>query len=113
MNSKSESISMWLRHNDCIFGFVFFISFIAAYFILGISAAVKVLGIACLACGMIWIVKRSIPIGIEGRPPSFFLRGLPAVFAGIAMLLMGIVLLKYPVHAACLLGWANEKVCFY
>ena len=94
-----------------IAGLAFFGAFIAAQFLFGIAAAVKVLGAACVATGALWVFGRSVPVGIEGRPPSFSLRGWVAVFAGLAMASLGIGLMLYSHQSACLLGWAIAAEC--
>lgn len=94
-----------------IAGAVFFVSFIAADWLLGITSAVKVAGVACLVVGAVWLVERSVPVGIEDRPPSFFIRGLGALLAGLAMASLGVLLLLYPSQVACMLGWATGKEC--
>jgi len=102
---------MTREHLEKIAGGVFFVSFIAAHFLFGISAAVKVLGLACLVSGAIWSIGRSVPVGIESRPPSFFLRGRGALLAGLAMASFGVLLLLYSSRAACMLGWATGAAC--
>lgn len=57
-----------------ITGIVFLASFIAAQFLAGIVAALRVAGVACLVTALVWVIERSVPVGIEGRPPSFYLR---------------------------------------
>ena len=94
-----------------IVGVAFFVAFIAAQFLFGIAAAVKVLGVACVATGALWAVGRSVPVGIEGRPPSFFLRGWLAILAGVAMASLGIGLVLYSRQSACVLGWAAASAC--
>lgn len=89
-------------------GLAFFIATIAVDISLGINAAVKVVGAACVVIGIIWIGRRAIPIGIEGRAPSFYLRGRAAILSGIAMIAFGIALLLYSAQAAYLLGWAEQ-----
>ena len=64
---------MTREHLEQIAGGVFLMSFVAAHFLLNITVAVKVLVVACLVFGAIWSVGRSVPVGIEGRPRSFFL----------------------------------------
>jgi hypothetical protein len=94
-----------------IAGTTFFVAFIAAHFFLGIVAAVRVAGIACIVTGAVWAAGRSVPVGIENRPPSFFLRGAGAVLAGAVIAALGVVLMVYSHQAACVLGWVNETEC--
>lgn len=88
-------------------GLASFIAFIAADLLIGISAAVKVIGMACIVTGGIWIGRCSIPVGVEGRAPSFYLHGWAAIIIGIVMTAFGIALLFYSTQAAYLLGWAE------
>jgi hypothetical protein len=99
------------RSLEALTGGVVFVAFIAAHLLFGISAAVKVLGLGCAISGIVWAFGRSIPVGIEDRKPSFFIRGVGAVVAGLAMVGLGIFLLLYSGHAACLLGWAQGVAC--
>ena len=92
-------------------GAVVFIAFIAAHLMFGAKAAVKVLGVACVATGLLWMVRRSVPVGIEGRAPSFYLGGWGAILAGLAMLAVGVVMLTYAAVAVCLLGWGSAAEC--
>src|SRR5436190_24356446 len=46
-------------------------------------------GLAVMAVGVYWIVKRDVPIGIEGRPPSFHAKGRWAVVLGTAAIIVG------------------------
>jgi hypothetical protein len=92
-------------------GAVVFIAFIAAHLMFGAKTAVKVLGVACVATGLLWMFRRSIPVGIEGRAPSFYLGGWGAILAGLAMLAVGVVMLTYSAVAVCLLGWGSAAEC--
>jgi hypothetical protein len=92
-------------------GLAFFAAFIAAHFLFGIAAAVKVLGVTCIATGALWFIGRSVPVDVEARPPSFFLRGWVAIFAGLAMASLGIGLVLYSHQSACVLGWAIAAEC--
>ncbi len=92
-------------------GALFLVGFISAHLTFGIVAAVRVLGIACLVTGLVWCFDRSIPVGVEGKPPSFRLQGAGALIAGVAMAALGVVILMYSSQAACVLGWAGEEQC--
>lgn len=50
-----------------------------------------IFGIGFAAIGICWIIKREIPIGIEGRPPSFHARGIWAVTLGVLAVVFGLV----------------------
>lgn len=92
-------------------GAVFLIAVVASDFMFGITAAVKVVGVTCIATGILWMLRRSVPVGIENRPPSFYLGGLTALFAGMVMAAVGAFLLACSGLAICLFGWANNVEC--
>ena len=92
-------------------GVIAFIAFIGVHLLFDAKAAVKVAGVACLATGMLWMFRRSVPVGIEGRAPSFYLGGWTAVLAGLAIAAVGVGLLAFSALAACLLGWAPAGEC--
>ncbi len=92
-------------------GAAFFIAFVGAHLMFSAKAAVKVIGLACVATGILWMYRRSVPVGIEGRAPSFYLGGITALLAGLVMAVVGICLLAYSGLAACLLGWALDGEC--
>src|SRR5215467_12876748 len=87
------------------------VAFIVAQFLFGITSAVRVLGILCVVSGAYWVLRGSVPVGIEGRPPAFYLRGASALIAGMAMAALGFALFVYSKQAACLLGWASQSEC--
>jgi hypothetical protein len=92
---------------ESIVGAVLFVSAIAAHLLFGIHAFVRVVGVACILTGIYWSVERKIPVGIEGQPPAFHLKGLPAVVSGVLMMALGACLLFFAPVAACLLGWSH------
>lgn len=89
----------------------FFAAFIAAQFTFGIVAAVRVLDVACIVTAAVWFFGRSVPVGVEGRPPSFYLRRGVAVVAAVLMMVLGALLLLYSRQGACVLGWASRPEC--
>jgi hypothetical protein len=50
-----------------------------------------IFGIGLAAVGIYWIFRREVPVGIEGRPPSFHARGIWAVGLGILAIIWGLV----------------------
>ena len=107
-----KTMSSEKRHRiEWYVGLIFFIAFIGAHLLFSAKAAVKVAGVACVASGLLWMIRRSVPVGIEGRSPSFYLGGFAAFIAGAAMLVVGVALLVYSALATCLLGWASDGEC--
>ena len=48
-------------------------------------------GFGLAITGIVFIVKRSVPIGIEGQPPSFRAKGFLAIAIGVACMVVGLV----------------------
>ena len=96
---------------EMVVGTFFFVAFIGTDLLFGITAAVRVLGVACAVEGAICIIGRSIPVGFEGRPPSFFLVGAGAVIAGVVLVGLGVVLLLFPEQAGCFFSSASGTEC--
>lgn len=53
-------------------------------------------GMGVIAAGIYWIITRRVGIGIEGRPPAFFVRGNAAVLLGVIAVLIGTYILWNP-----------------
>ena len=48
-------------------------------------------GIGVICVGIYWIVRRNVPVGIEGYPSSFYVKGKGAVLLGIVAILVGLI----------------------
>ena len=93
-----------------IAGASFLVAFVAANVLFGMTAAVRVAGVACIWTGFVWFSERSIPICLDTRPHSiFYLRGTGAFIAAVAMATLGVTLLLHPQETACLLGLASGE----
>jgi hypothetical protein len=51
---------------------------------------IKYGGICAIVIGIVWIIKRNVPIGMEARPPSFYAKGKWAVILGILAIILGL-----------------------
>jgi hypothetical protein len=91
------------RHGTLI-GFALFIAAIAVHLLFGIHAFIRVVGVWCMFAGIYWSRKRSIPVGLEGRAPSFHLRGLAALAGGALMFAIGMVLVFFAPAVDCFFG---------
>jgi uncharacterized membrane protein YczE len=72
---------------------------------------VRVVALGLVLFGLHALYTRAIPVGWEGRPPSFHLRGLVAVLVGIVVLGIGIAMLVFAPAAACALSSAVSQLC--
>lgn len=111
MALKQKELSPWQKHFESAVSAIFFIAFVAAHLLFGISIAVKVLGASCVFMGAVLFIRRTVSFGIEGRPSSFIVRGMPAILCGVAMTVIGIAMWRYSLQVACMLNWASEKAC--
>jgi hypothetical protein len=91
-----------------IAGPALFISAIAAYWLLGPSATVRVVAVSLVLSGANTVFTREVPVGWEGRPPSFHLRGPVAFAIGAVAIAAGIAMVLFAPSVACAIGWARE-----
>jgi len=94
-----------------VVGFLFFAAFAVAELMISHVAAVKVAGVACAVCGINWMWTRSVGVGIEGREPSFYVRGVAAQLLGLLMLALGMWMLFQSARVACVFGWSTDPLC--
>ena len=66
------------------------------------------MGVVMLAHACTHMVTRSIPYGWEGREPSGYITGIPAVLLGLFMAIIGIAMLAVPDFMLVLFGWDIE-----
>lgn len=51
----------------------------------------QIWGFGVVIVGCVMIFSRNIPIGIEGRHPSFYVKGKLAVFIGVLVIAVGLI----------------------
>ena len=56
----------------------------------------RVGGILLAVTGAVWLVRRKIPVGIEGEPPALSIKGGLVVFLGTLLPLFGIACAVWP-----------------
>jgi len=54
-----------------------------------------VFGLGLIVVGALGIMKRDIPLGVEGKPPAYHVRGVWAVVLGIAVIAIGLVVVAW------------------
>lgn len=85
-----------------------FVAVVGAFFLFGTSAAVRTIGVVTLASGVFTMRARRLGIGIEGRPPSFYLRGGWALVIGFAIAIIGCVLVWFAPETVCFISKGEE-----
>ena len=100
-----------MRGFEKIAGYVGLAMVVGADQFFGITAAIRVAGICCMASGVHWMTMRSIPVGWEGQPPTRLMTGSAAIASGLAMLVVGVVLVVFSSEVACFLGWQEMSRC--
>lgn len=50
----------------------------------------QIWGFGVVIVGIVWILKKDIPVGIEGKGPSFYVKGKFAVGLGILTIMLGL-----------------------
>ena len=50
----------------------------------------QIWGSIVIIVGVVWILRKNVPAGIRGRPPSFYVKGKWAVFIGISAIILGL-----------------------
>jgi hypothetical protein len=51
----------------------------------------QIIGGILILVGIVWISKKSIPVGIEGRKPSFHIKGNSTIFIGTIVVILGLI----------------------
>ena len=75
-----------------------------AFATLGNIAAFRVVGVVIISHSAYVLVTRSVPVGIKGRPASFYLTGASAISVGILLGVVGVLLVLYPSEASRMLA---------
>lgn len=102
---------MMFERFEAVAGYSCLAATIVTSLLFNIGAAVRVAGVGVMLSGVIWILRQSVPIGIEGRPPSYYVVGIPAVLLGLVTAVLGLVLLVSPSTIICPLGWEDPSIC--
>ena len=84
------------------------IAVVGAFFLFGTTAAIRTIGVVTLATGLFAVLARRLSVGIEGRPPSFCMRGVWAVVRGIVIAALGCALFWFAPETVCFLAKDNE-----
>ena len=77
---------------------------IAIWFAFGDIALFRAVGILCVAHGLGHVFTKSVPVGIKGFKPTFYLTGHFAVLFGRGMLCIGLLITIFAKQVSCLLG---------
>lgn len=89
-----------------IAGSLVFVCAIAANFLLGVHASVRLVVFSCMIGGVHALLTRKVPVAWKGQSPSTHLRGTAAVIFGLFLSGVGVLMVFFASLATCLLGWA-------
>lgn len=51
-------------------------------------------GVGVVLVGVVWICKRKVGVGIEGRKPAFYVTGPAAIFLGAIAIPIGLYVIR-------------------
>lgn len=77
---------------------------IAIWFAFGDIAFFRAVGILFVAHGLSHLFTKSVPVGIKGFKPTFYVTGQFAVLFGLGMLCIGLLITIFAKQVSCLLG---------
>jgi hypothetical protein len=69
---------------------------VALFIFVSSRAGMRWLGIVMLVGGIVQTIQRRIAYGWEGRPPSGYITGVPAVIVGVLWCALGVAMLAQP-----------------
>jgi hypothetical protein len=99
---RPEQLSLWR-----VASFVAFAVVVALFLLVSSKAGMRGAGVVMLVVSEIHLVTRRIPYGWEGREPSGYITGVPAVMVGMLTGAVGAAMLAYPELMLALFGWSN------
>jgi hypothetical protein len=87
--------------------FVTFVVVLTLFLFASSKAGVRCLGVMMSVGAGVKIVMGRIPYGWDGREPSGYITGFPAVLVGLLMAILGIVMVMQPDLMLALFGWTD------
>ncbi|PTT72178.1 MULTISPECIES: hypothetical protein [unclassified Caulobacter] len=64
--------------------------------IINTRAGYTAFGIFQFICGCVVVYRQELGVGVEGKPPTFYVRGLLAILLGIGAMILGVFLILWP-----------------
>jgi hypothetical protein len=103
MRSDSSTISV-----PTIVEILGFVTVVAVGAVFGAIAFYRALGILGVLSGLFMAWSRNIPVGVEGQPPSFFLRGKAAIAVGLLIAVGCAALAWFAPQVTCALSEGRQ-----
>ncbi|MBK1679659.1 hypothetical protein CKO20_04630 [Rhodocyclus tenuis] len=88
-----------------IVGWVSFAVAVALFMFANSLSGMRWLGVVTLVGAAIQIIQQRITYGWEGREPSGYITGIPAVLLGLVLGALGLAMLARPELMLALFGW--------
>jgi len=92
-----------------IFGYLQLAAIVAVFLVAGEVPGYRIVGIFVVAHGFAAAWSESIPVGIKGKEPSFYLKGSHATIAGIGMIILGALIIWLAPELVCALS--KSRLC--
>jgi hypothetical protein len=85
-----------------------FVAIVMVFVFVGNVAGFRVAGVATAVSGLVTVKRGALPVGIEGRPPSFYLTGIWATVGGLAIVALGCALILFAPEVVCYFSKGRE-----
>lgn len=84
-----------------------FVIVVALFSLVSLQAGMRGLGVSMMIAAAVQITARRIPYGWEGKEPSGYITGFPAVLISLLMGGFGMMMIMLPDFMLTLFGWAG------
>lgn len=91
-----------------IAGLVVFLVVVALFSLVSLRAGMRGVGVSMMIASGVQITVRRIPYGWEGKRPSGYITGVPAVLICLLMGAIGVMMIVRPDFMLTLFGWAGS-----
>ena len=86
-----------------------FVVCVTGFLVFGNNVGFRLVGVLCIIHAAHALITQSVPVGIRGRPASFFLTGLSAVLFGLILGVIGVFFVLYPAEVSNALGSSRSR----